>query len=153
MFSNLNLNNPVDLTAGNVFNLNSVITCAHVIEANDDERTIGVYFVPNDVLDQFTGFPQLRPDGNPLINSNDLINYLVNSINSYQISTYITKQRIFGGGIALFPNNNITATNPQYFNNEDIVFGNIQLNVGILQNFRQFNDPNITVSFNTIRNN
>jgi len=152
MFSNLNLNNPVDLTAGNIFNLNSVITCAHVIEANDDEHILGAYFVPNDALDILTGFPLLLPNGNPLNTSDDLINYLQNSINSYLVNTYTARRRM-GGNVFLFPNNSVTETKPQYFDNEDIVTLGIQLNIGNLQQLRQFNDPNITVNFNTIRNN
>ncbi len=108
-------NLPIDLERGK--SLNGLMTCAHVIEANEDEHIIGAYFVPNKYIDPRTGFP-LNAN---VTNEESLQDYLHNSNEVYRLSTYYIKIRT-GDTPSISGANDILSTRPQYWRNEDIVF-------------------------------
>ncbi|AIL13690.1 hypothetical protein IM40_09685 (plasmid) [Candidatus Paracaedimonas acanthamoebae] len=99
--------------------LNGVMSCAHVLESGGDEHLIGVYFVAHDHLNPITGLPEDQI--NPVNSAQDLMQYLRTNPNSYEIDLYSIKRRT--NLISIIEGNNVNATNPQYWSNEDIIFG------------------------------
>ncbi len=109
-------NLPMTLVNGGL--LNGIMTCAHVIATDKDERAIGAYFVPNKYLDHETGFPLAET----VEDEESLGEYLENpSEEVYRLSTYFTKQRT-ENDFKLSKENDILSANPQYRRNEDMVF-------------------------------
>ena len=146
-FANLSNDGPEELNYN--LPLNGIITAAHVVTSEENERLEGIYFIPDDFLIS-TGFPSQLSDFTLVQDANGLITFLQTSENSFKISSYTTKKRV-GGGVELFQGNSAKETNPQFLDNEDIIYGRIELHP--MQNFSQFFDQTISVSFQCIRNN
>lgn len=148
MFMSLNFNNIQNLDNNQNYPLNSVLTCSHVLEAQESEHIMGAYFVPNDSLDAQTGFPVDLI--NPVNDKNGLINFLRTHNNSFQINSYKFKRRDLIGNGNFTANYSLTETKPQYWESEDIAIGNVALKLN--QNFRNYQN-NIVTNFDTITNN
>jgi hypothetical protein len=122
--------------------LNGILTCAHVLTSEGGER-IEAYFVPSSELNLACGLPDILT-GNPAYTTADLIFFLRNSPNSFQITNYSLWQR--HPGLNSLPNNPMNAANPTYINNEDMVIASIAPNPIPGAALRNYNSP-ATVNF------
>jgi hypothetical protein len=117
--------------------LNSVLTCAHSLSI--EEGRAKAYFIPTNQLDLTNGFPV---GVNNLNGANGLIDFLENNANSYPLSSLDIKNNT-----PLLPNPwrnyQLDMGQPQFFENEDLVIGNIN---AIGRNPLAYN-ANWTVSF------
>jgi len=162
ILASFNQNLPLNMAANKQYSLNGVITCSHVLEADEDEHILGTYFVPNNFLDADIGLPLITTSGNNINTVDDLISFLQNDHQSYLINTYTNKNKLYenqwdtgipvtkiftGNTEKSFLGSNINITKPQYWDNEDIAFGYFK-NQEI-----QYRDQNISVCFDSIRKN
>ncbi|WP_032114165.1 hypothetical protein [Candidatus Paracaedibacter symbiosus] len=137
MMAKLTNGKPSNIKNGDM--LNGVMSCAHVLESGGDEHLIGVYFVAHDHLNPITGLPEDQI--NPVNSAQDLMQYLRTNPNSYEIDLYSIKRRT--NLISIIEGNNVNATNPQYWSNEDIIFGTFKTVAHLYSH-------NTRIKFNTI---
>ena len=105
--STLNNNNNLLLT--------SILTCAHAINSDDDRSDF--YFVQSANLNLTTGFPS------GVNNLAELLAFLQGNPHSFKIGNFTIRNR----NNNTLETINLTMAHPQYFQNEDIIIGNINL--------------------------
>lgn len=105
-----------NLTPNQQQQLNAILTCAHVLEA---DRKKFFYFVRTQDLDPNTGFPT------NIQSKTELINFLKSSELSFEISGYTVKNS--ANKNPTFHQHNLTMAKPRFMANEDIAIGHIKL--------------------------
>ena len=127
-----------NLVGGGGQPLNAILTCAHVLPSDEDER-IDAYFIPSDALNLDYGLPNdldvATFGAMPAATQVDLIHFLRNSAQSFRIDTYTLWHR--HPALLARPNNLMVSTKPQYLDNEDMVVATIIPNAGA--GFRNYN--------------
>ena len=141
----LNGNDIENINGSQTGQLNSILTCSHMLDVIENEHVMGFYFVPNNNIDRDTGLP--TGDIQIVNDKISLINYLNDSNNSYRINFLRSKRR------DKFPpfqeRTNFEVSKPQYWDKEDISIGEIALKPN--QSFKSV-QADVQISFSPIRN-
>jgi len=111
--------------------LNGVLTCSHVIDANQRNEETEAYFVPTRALHLVYGLPlAINAVALPSATEENLKYFLRHNIASFRITNYTLWKRCSPAFIQTFQNNAMDVTQPRFLNNEDIVVANIIPNAG-----------------------